>query len=130
MAAKQTSLLDEPSPNAEQLIEAALADLRTIVVAWSPASRLVNLLSIKVNTERIALDELSDASPWVAKLPPMNGKLKVTWAIVPKVPVLRVVIAVTNMRTGKRAIVDISAASGLARNQLWENNKGIIINAP
>ena len=111
-------------------VDEQLGSKFAVVVVWDKPDRLVNVLSIRVNGRRLALDEMDDESPWVsAKLSaPGSEGFEVEWAIVPKVEVTGLAIAIVNLATGARVKVD--SKSPVKRNEHWENNEGKTVNAP
>ena len=100
-----------------------------LVILWEPEEdQPMRLYLVQVNGTRLAVDQLDVSSP--ARFPlstPADGKFNVRFAISPMVPISGAVIAIVNHSTGKKEVVDKTAA--LERSQLWRKSE-VTVDAP
>lgn len=115
---------------AVSFVDVQLNEGFALAIVWSKTNYLVNILSARVNGKRVVLDAMDDASPWLsgALPPPVDGKYTIEWAIVPKMAPTALAIAVVNLANGKR--VTVAEKAEVKRNELWDNNEGVVVDAP
>ena len=122
MAAKKNS------PTIDKLLE-EYSEPYELVILWEPGEdQPMRLYLVQVNGQRMAVDQLDVSSP--ARFPlskPADNRFNVRFALSPMVPITGAVMAIVNHATGKRVVIDKSAA--LERSQLWRKSE-VIVDAP